>query len=149
VNEQRKTVKVCKRHGLLEKDNIYVYKNKYLKCRLCARELKKKYRQTEKYKQSERIYRQKEHVKQKIREYVQSEGRKQALRKYNVSKKRKAVGAKYAKTDKCKESNSYIRRILKVLGTNTENISPQLIRIKRLFLKSKRLIKEEINHGHK
>ena len=123
------------------------HKNKYTKdgLRYCCKECGKEYREnnTEKLKEYLREYRKNNPEKEKERKRKWRENNPEKIKEYkkdyykNNTEKEKERSREY-----CENLHpSYVKHNLKQLGYTEEEITPELIEVKKETLKTKRLIK--------
>jgi len=114
-----------------------------------------KYQQSEKYKKYQREYRRdnRNNVKEKSKLWVLANKSKVKNYKNKHAENNKESNRirlrQYYKKISVGLEDPYIIKILVRSGVSKKNISSQLIKIKRLFIKAKRLIKQEKKHVNK
>jgi len=137
--------KICKIHGKLHEDDIFIRKNKkYTECRICMRlrsslfrnKLKKE--NLEKYKKLKKL------------SYMRSKNKENHLlllrirsKRFRAKNKEKylSIQKEGAKKRRKNLDNCYVRRLLFPKGKNLW-VPDELIQVKRLQIKLKRKIKE-------
>jgi len=129
--EQQRVVKVCKKHGELTAETCFK-SGKYFKCKICVREYKKEYRMLDKWKEYQKEYHNSYNTKEYRKKYLKSSEYKESAKK-NSRKSTKEL------------KDSYVKHRLKGNGFSIDAITPELIRIKRLFMRAKRLIKGQVD----
>jgi nucleoside diphosphate kinase len=166
-----KPVKVCREHtGEIENSSNragLVSAKRY--CLFCKRMYAKKFNNSEKGKLCKIRYRKSGKYKSYSKEYYNkynktlagvernkkhSKTRKAKIskEKYRSSEKGKSTIRKYSKWSYCGKyilikiknlADVYIKHLLRMEGISNENMTPELIKIKRLFVKANRLINQE------
>lgn len=135
--------KVCKVHGVLDLTNIYVrYKTgtrdvRQYECEVCRKEGRRKSYENNKDSWNERAKKWAKDNKEKIQEYDRN--RRKEKPEYWV-KNRKRTKENAVKN----LSSSYIRNLFRSQGYKAK-IPVEIIELKRIVLKLKRLIKERKN----
>jgi hypothetical protein len=131
-----KTCTGCYKELAATTDNFCIYQfgkfGLYAKCKKCKCKYEKKYQQENKIKLAE--YQKKHYQENKIRisEYAKKYRQENKIRITENAKK-------YRKEDTENLNLSYLKRLLKRQGFSTEQITPEIIELKLILIKTTRL----------